>query len=150
MCGHRSRAHHRQTPQPRTAGVPADDLRASDAERERIIADLRDHAAAGRLTVEELDERTGAAYAAATRRQLAALLADLPRHDLPSRVAPRPRRDAGSPADHLRAYLVVMVALVAIWALTGAGYFWPVWPALGWGIGLVPHAFGAQRPRPGT
>jgi hypothetical protein len=43
-----------------------------------------------------------------------------------------------------------MVVLVAIWALTGAGYPWPVWPALGWGIGLVPHAFGAHRPRAGT
>lgn len=130
--------------------MPADDLRASDAERERIIADLRDHAAEGRLTAEELDERLGAAYAAATRRRLAALLADLPPNDVPPHAAPRPRRDAGSPADHVRAYLVVMIALVAIWALTGAGYFWPVWPALGWGIGLVPHAFGAHRPSAGT
>ncbi len=130
--------------------MPADDLRASDTERERIIADLRDHAAAGRLTAEELDERVGAAYAAATRRQLAALLADLPAQDLPPRAAPGPPRAAGSPADHLRAYVLVMVALVAIWALTGAGYFWPVWPALGWGIGLVPHAFAAHRPQAGT
>jgi hypothetical protein len=37
----------------------------------------------------------------------------------------------------LRAYLSVMALLVAIWALTGAGYFWPVWPALGWGAGLM-------------
>jgi hypothetical protein len=26
------------------------------------------------------------------------------------------------------------VLLVAIWALTGMGYFWPVWPILGWGV----------------
>ena len=80
----------------------------------------------------------------------AALLADLPPHDPRPSSAPGPRLDAGGPADHLRAYLVVMVALVAIWALTGAGYFWPVWPALGWGIGLVPQILGAQRPRPGS
>jgi hypothetical protein len=30
-----------------------------------------------------------------------------------------------------------MALLVAIWALTGMGYFWPVWPALGWGFALL-------------
>lgn len=42
---------------------------------------------------------------------------------------------------HLASYLVVNAALVAIWALTGAGYRWFVWPLLGWGVGLVFHAF---------
>jgi hypothetical protein len=37
----------------------------------------------------------------------------------------------------LRTYLATSVLLVAIWALTGAGYFWPVWPILGWGIFVV-------------
>jgi hypothetical protein len=54
------------------------DLRASDAERERVVAQLRDHALAGRLTVDELDERCERAYAARTRGELAALLGDLP------------------------------------------------------------------------
>jgi hypothetical protein len=27
--------------------------------------------------------------------------------------------------------------LIVIWATTGAGYFWPIWPLLGWGVGLV-------------
>jgi class 3 adenylate cyclase len=30
--------------------------------------------------------------------------------------------------------------LIAIWALSGGGYFWPVWPLLGWGVGLGSHA----------
>jgi hypothetical protein len=30
-----------------------------------------------------------------------------------------------------------MALLVAIWAMTGADYFWPMWPALGWGIALM-------------
>ena len=30
-----------------------------------------------------------------------------------------------------------------IWALTGAGYFWPVWVLGGWGVGLVLHAWEA-------
>jgi len=55
-----------------------DHLRASDAEREQLVSDLRDHAADGRLTTEELEERTGAAYAATTRGELVALRRDLP------------------------------------------------------------------------
>jgi hypothetical protein len=34
---------------------------------------------------------------------------------------------------------------VAIWALTGMGAFWPIWPALGWGIGIVSHGGAAYR-----
>jgi hypothetical protein len=30
--------------------------------------------------------------------------------------------------------------LVAIWYFTGAGYFWPMWVMLFWGIGLVFNA----------
>ena len=55
-----------------------DDLRASDSERDQLVDALRDHAAEGRLTTEELDERTGAAYAATTRGELVALRRDLP------------------------------------------------------------------------
>ena len=54
------------------------DLRASDADRERTVAALRHHAAAGRLTIDELDERSERAYAATTVRELGALQADLP------------------------------------------------------------------------
>jgi hypothetical protein len=52
--------------------------RASDAEREAVVARLRDAAAEGRLTVEELTERIDAAYAARTRADLEPLIADLP------------------------------------------------------------------------
>jgi hypothetical protein len=37
----------------------------------------------------------------------------------------------------LRAFVTTSLLLVAIWALTGAGYFWPVWPILGWGVFVV-------------
>jgi fatty acid desaturase len=48
---------------------------------------------------------------------------------------------------HLLAYLLFNGALVAIWALTGASFFWPVIPLLIWGIGLVFHAWDVyQRP----
>lgn len=41
---------------------------------------------------------------------------------------------------HLTVYIIVNLMLVAIWYFTGAGYFWPMWVMLGWGIGLVLNA----------
>lgn len=35
------------------------------------------------------------------------------------------------------AYLVINAFLVGVWALTGAGYFWPAWIMAGWGVGLL-------------
>jgi hypothetical protein len=53
-------------------------LRASDEDRERIVAHLRTQQAVGRLTVEELEDRSEAAWAAVEVAQLDALIADLP------------------------------------------------------------------------
>ena len=53
------------------------ELRASDAERERTADQLRHAAGEGRLTVEELDERLNAAYAARTRGELEQLVGDV-------------------------------------------------------------------------
>lgn len=42
----------------------------------------------------------------------------------------------------LLTYLAVNAFLVAIWAVSGAGFFWPVFPIVGWGLfGIVPHAW---------
>ena len=40
---------------------------------------------------------------------------------------------------HLGTYIVINAALVIIWALSGAGYPWFVWPLFGWGVGLIFH-----------
>jgi hypothetical protein len=53
-------------------------IRASDGERDQVVAQLQRHFADGRLTQAELGERVGAALAARTRDQLPALTADLP------------------------------------------------------------------------
>ena len=53
-------------------------LRASDADREQLVETLRQHHADGRLTLEELTERTGRAYTARTLGDLDALATDLP------------------------------------------------------------------------
>ena len=42
--------------------------------------------------------------------------------------------------NHLLAYLLFNGALVVVWFMTGAAFFWPAIPMLGWGIGVVFHA----------
>jgi len=54
------------------------DLRVSDADRDRALADLSEHFQAGRLTLEEFEERSGQALEARTARELTALFTDLP------------------------------------------------------------------------
>ncbi len=42
-------------------------------------------------------------------------------------------------------FLALWALFVVIWAVTGMGYFWPVWPILGMGIALVIMWFDAYR-----
>ncbi|HEV2258903.1 MAG TPA: DUF1707 domain-containing protein [Streptosporangiaceae bacterium] len=58
---------------------PDDALRVSDAERDAVLRTLGDHAAVGRLTLDELEDRSGRALTAKTRGELATLTSDLPR-----------------------------------------------------------------------
>jgi hypothetical protein len=53
-------------------------------------------------------------------------------------------------AAHLVSYVVVNALLVGIWAFTGAGYFWPAWVLLGWGVGLAFNAWDVYFRRPIT
>ncbi|MFI5807733.1 DUF1707 domain-containing protein [Streptomyces sp. NPDC051561] len=53
-------------------------MRASDADRERIVEVLREAVAEGRLDMEEFDERLGAAYTSRTQGELQVLVRDLP------------------------------------------------------------------------
>ena len=108
------------------------DLLASDAERERVADALRTHAAAGRLDPDELDERLGKAFAARTRADLFPLVADLP---AATTRAPRPKRTMPTFAP----VIALALLLVAIWALTGAGYFWPIWPIGATLLGTMKH-----------
>ena len=158
MCGshrHRHRrdrveyvAERRESEQGRESEHSAPEMRASDEDRERVVEMLRDHAAAGRLSTEELEQRTAAALSATTHGALDALLTDLPRLRDARRAEHKREAARREFAEHVRTYAMVMVLLVAIWALTGMGYFWPIWPALGWGIGLFCH--GAATPRRGA
>lgn len=73
-----------------------DRTRASDTERERVVELLREAATRGRIAFEELEERSAAAYSAATRSELAALIEDLPASKRPP--SPEPPSDVWEPA----------------------------------------------------
>jgi len=130
--------------------VPGDPrIRASDADRDRITALLREHHAAGRLTAEEFAERMDAAFDAKTLGELEELMADLPVIDLyrlPDESLRRPaglphswlvpREEAGGPATFppgtvaVGAWAVVGGVLIAIWAVAavvGVGTWFPWW-----------------------
>lgn len=47
---------------------------------------------------------------------------------------------------HVLAYVTVNAFLVVIWYVTGADFFWPVFPIFGWGIGLAFHAWDIYSP----
>ncbi|MFF8031145.1 DUF1707 domain-containing protein [Streptomyces sp. NPDC016626] len=63
-----------------TDDASARDLRASDADRERVAEILRDALAEGRLDMEEFEERLDATYRARTYGDLAPITRDLPGH----------------------------------------------------------------------
>jgi len=43
---------------------------------------------------------------------------------------------------HFAVYILVNIMLVIIWAVTGAGFPWFVFPLGGWGIGVLFHFLG--------
>ncbi len=49
---------------------------------------------------------------------------------------------------HVVTFVVVNAGLLAIWFVTGHGYFWPGWILGGWGISLVLHAWEVYGHRP--
>jgi hypothetical protein len=67
-----------RAPAPEPDRLPARDLRASDADRERVAAVLRQAAGEGRIELAELDERLAAVYTARTYADLEPITRDLP------------------------------------------------------------------------
>ena len=104
-----------------------DRIRTSDADRERVTARLRDHYAEGRLTAEELDERTSAALNAKTFGDLRRVMTDLPDPVLMPQGAPG-LQPAGPPWMARRRgprFLPVLMILLLV-ALLAPGPGWVV------------------------
>jgi hypothetical protein len=135
---------------------PADrhpELRAGDADRQRVADRLRRAHDEGRLDLEEFDERVTAAYAARTFGDLEALTADLPPERAPvpvpaRRPAPAPDRAA------MAAWVGASVANIVIWGVVAvaAGEFvypWWIWVVGPWGVLLLVQWIGSHRGGPG-
>jgi hypothetical protein len=90
------------------------ELRASDDDRNRVVAELHRHTADGRLTLDEFSERVGAVWAARTLGDLAALTRDLPAPTTPAGVDP--------PPGHGHRELLVLFAVAALTLLLLGGF----------------------------
>jgi hypothetical protein len=123
-------------------------VRAGDRDRERTANQLGQALSQGYLAMDEYESRLQATFAAHTTTELRQLLADLPLAQLhrndPARRAARRRAARLGVRIHLGAYLAMVVIVLAVWLAVGltagAWYFWPIWPILGAGIGVVSHA----------
>jgi Domain of unknown function (DUF1707) len=133
-------------PRPTPSGV-----RASDEDRERLVSDLTEHAAAGRLDTGELEERLQAAYSARTTSELDALRQDLPSTGREAAISHAQRRS------HLTRRMIqesggaVILFLVstAVWVVSGANSsFWPKWVLLIVLISLARNAWELFGPAP--
>jgi fatty acid desaturase len=129
-------------------GTATTGLRAGDRDRENTANALGQALAQGYLDMPEYERRVQAAFGTSTAAELRELLADLPLTQL-RRSDPRVREARRRAARlsvrlHLAAYLAMVVIVLTVWlavALSaGTWYFWPIWPILGAGIGVVGHA----------
>jgi hypothetical protein len=97
------------------------DLRAADADRERIAERLRNSHAEGRLDIAEFQERLERCYEAKTLGELGELVRDLPRQ-----VEQGERRSSGwlRPwTGRLAPWAPILIALIVVSAATGH-VFW--------------------------
>ena len=124
-------------------------LRASDADRERLVDELEKHTIAGRLTTDEFEQRTQQAYTAKTMGELDALHRDLPAVPLGQVLSFRRRRwDLTKRAmQETGGSLGLFFLCTAIWAASGAnGSFWPVWTLVIVAISLVRNVWALYGP----
>ncbi|MCU1696470.1 MAG: hypothetical protein JWR34_2533 [Mycobacterium sp.] len=123
-------------------------VRAGDRDREKTANLLGQALAQGYLDMSEYERRVQTTFATNTTAELRELVADLPlaylRRTHPRRRAARQRAARMSVHLHLAGYLTMVVIVLTVWlavALSaGAWYFWPIWPILGAGIGVLGHA----------
>jgi Domain of unknown function (DUF1707) len=120
-------------------------MKASDADRDVVVAALSEHFQVGRLTSEEFDERTGRALAARTLGELDELMADLPAVNAPGPAPVAQPRGLRYPLLAVAAALVVL-AIVAFALGVGAGsHRWDFWPVIPIGLLIARRLAGPRR-----
>ena len=132
-------------------------VRAGDRERESTANQLGLALAQGYLAMDEYENRLQATFTTHTTAELRQLVADLPlaqlRRNDPQRRAARQRAARLGVRIHFGAYLAMVVIVLTVWLAVGltagAWYFWPIWPILGAGIGVVSHAIPVRLAVPG-
>ncbi|MDD7939591.1 2TM domain-containing protein [Actinomycetospora lutea] len=73
-----------------------------------------------------------------------------PEDELRVRAVTRLRKRADF-RTHVLVYLLVNTMLVIMWVVIGTTmFFWPIFPILGWGVGLAANAWDVYRPDPVT
>lgn len=123
-------------------------VRVGDDDRTRTANLLGLALTQGYLDMPDYEQRLQAAFAAETSTDLHGLTADLPvatlRRNDPARQAERRRAARRGVRWHLAGYLTMVVVVLTVWLAVGltagAWYFWPIWPILGAGIGVLGHA----------
>ena len=132
-----------------TAGAGLDGRRIGRPERDRTIALLSEAVSAEYLTLAEFEERSERAALARDHADLDALTRDLPpallhRIGRDERHARMSRAALLGVRIHVGVYLAASLFMVVLWLIiavtAGAWYPWPIWPILGWGIGVLGHA----------
>lgn len=126
--------------------------RAGDRERAKTATDLGLALSQGYLDMTDYERRVQSAFAAGTHDELRALTTDLPlahlRRNDPRRREAHARAVRRGAAVHLAAYVAGSLLMLGIWLAVGLSggewYFWPVWPIMGWGIGVVSHTLSAR------
>lgn len=130
----------------RGAARPRASLRASDADREWVVQQLRHHLTEGRLELDEFMDRMDTAFRSRTLGELEATLTDLPHNPVWARdVPPRPRPAHTHLHGPHRGHSVVPFAamLFALLLLTVIWPFWPVWMLVFWAaLTTFSHASG--------
>ncbi len=123
------------------------DLRAGDADRDRVISVLTDSYAEGRLTNDEFQLRVDSVHAARTFGELSALVVDLPNAKTEVNVPETNTVSLRKRRRNLRAgwtsWLGVGISVNVIWVATwitqqgSAPYYWPIWVMGPWGAGML-------------
>ena len=126
-----------------------EDMRAADADRQRVADQLKTALDEGRLDLGEYDERIQKAYGARTYGELDGLLTDLPgtipahRSQIQPAAPQHPSEPEQSGQPHRKGgvgpMLSIFVICTLVWAISSVAsgefhYFWPLWV-------LIPVAF---------